>query len=337
MPVIARPVSYGPSSAADPAEGRSFGGAFWVSVFLHGLTVGLIVLFAFFLRERPKPEPRIFELVAGEGDNFAANEAPAGSEAGQSTVAEITFQAPEVPVWVPPPPVPVEAVAPPEPPPTPVSRVAPVPVESAKPVVQQPPAQPAPNFARQINRTLQREKQKTERELQQQREREAREAKERELASKRLTHEEYLKTLANKNTPSQRPPAANPAPTPGPRLDPGAIRKGVTGAAGAQTAGAGGTATAAAEAAAMDRYFAMLKQRLRESHQQPPGLSDLLNAEVSFTIAANGTISGVRIVRGSGNAAFDQSVLDAFARVRMPARPDAKTESTRLTYSLREA
>jgi TonB family protein len=80
-----------------------------------------------------------------------------------------------------------------------------------------------------------------------------------------------------------------------------------------------------------------LVQRLRESHQQPPGLSDLLNAGVEFTIAANGNISGVRIVRSSGNAAFDQSVLEAFFRVRMPARPDGKTDSQRLTFRIREA
>jgi colicin import membrane protein len=342
MPALVRPVSYGPSSAADPAEGRSFGGAFWVSVFLHALTVALIVLFTIALRDRPKPEPKIFELVAGAGDNFAANEAPAGSEAGQATVGEITFSAPEVPVWTPPPPVPVEALAPPTPeptppPPTPVSRVAPVPVEPAKPVVQTPPAQPTPNFTRQINRTLQREKQKTERELQQQREREAREARERELNSKRLTHEEYMRTLNRNPSPAPQRTTSNAAPAPGPRLDPSAIRQGVTGATGAQSAGAGGTAAAAAEAAAMDRYFAMLMQRLRESHEQPPGLSNLLSAEVQFTLSASGTISGVRIVRGSGNAAFDQSVLDAFARVRMPARPDGKSDSPRLTFRLREA
>lgn len=337
MPASVRPLSHGPSSAADPAEGRSFGGAFWVSVLLHGLTVGLIVLFAVVLRDRPKPEPKVFQVVAGAGDDFAANEAPAGGEAGQAAVGEISFNAPQVPVWTPPPPMPVEPVAPPEPPPAQATRVAPVPVEPAKPVVQQPPAQPAPNFTRQINRTLDREKQKTERELQKQREQAEREAKDRELASKRLTHEEYMKTLGHKSAPSRRAPAATPSPTPGPRLDPNAIRKGVTGAAGANTAGAGGTATTASDAAAMDRYFAMLVVRLREAHEQPPGLSDLLNAGVAFTVAANGTISGVRITRGSGNAAFDQSVLDAFARVRMPARPDGKTDSQNLTFRLREA
>ncbi len=318
MPVLVRPVSYGPSSAADPAEGRSFGGAFWVSIFAHALTIALIVFLTLSLRDRPKPEPRVFELVAGVGDNFAANEAPAGSEAGRSAAPEIQFTAPEVPVWTPPPPVPVEAVPPPQPTPTPptpprptptpstpVTRVAPVPPEPPRQNVRPPAAQPAPS-----------------------------------PASPRVTLEEFQRTHRPQATPAPRPANNPPAPapaTPGPRLDPNAIRQGVTGAAGSQAAGAGGAALSAAEAAAMDRYFAMLMQRLREAHQLPPGLSDLLNAGVEFTISAGGTISGVRIVRSSGNAAFDQSVLDAFARVRMPARPDGKTDAQRLTFRVREA
>jgi colicin import membrane protein len=77
--------------------------------------------------------------------------------------------------------------------------------------------------------------------------------------------------------------------------------------------------------------------QLRERHEKPGGLSDLLNAEVSFTVAANGAISGVRIVRSSGNAEFDQSVLEAFGRVRMPARPDGKSDVKTLTFRIKEA
>lgn len=327
MSTLAKPVSYGPSSAADPNEGRDFGGAFWVSTLLHVGLTALVLLFTLALREGREETPEPFVLVAGEGENFLAEAAPAGSEAGLAAEGEITFSAPEVPTWTPPAPAP-------EPEPTPV---APVPVAPIEPVKTPPtppaPTPPMPNFARQINRTLQREKAKTERELKKKREADARAAKERELADKRMSHEEFLQS--QKSRPG--PKASGGSGAPGPRLDPGAIRKGVTGATGANSAGAGGKDLVAAQESAMKSYFAMLISRLRESHEKPGGLSDLLNAEVQFTVAANGAISGARIVRGSGNADFDQSVLDAFSRVRMPARPDGKTDVQRLTFRIKEA
>ena len=121
-----------------------------------------------------------------------------------------------------------------------------------------------------------------------------------------------------------------------PRVDASGIKKGVTGGTGAGSKGAGGTALSAAEGAAMERYESMLIQRLKEAHEKPGGLSDLLTADVQFTMAASGSFSSVRIVRSSGNADFDQSVIEAFARVRMPARPDGKTEVIELTFRMKE-
>jgi colicin import membrane protein len=120
-------------------------------------------------------------------------------------------------------------------------------------------------------------------------------------------------------------------------VDASGIKKGVTGGTGAGSKGAGGTALSASEGERMERYFAMLIARLREGHEKPGGLSDLLNAEVRFTVAANGTISGVQIVRSSGNADFDQSVLEAFTRVKMPARPDGKTDVQQVIFRIKEA
>ena len=96
------------------------------------------------------------------------------------------------------------------------------------------------------------------------------------------------------------------------------------------------TTSPAADSSALDAYFSSLFARLRENHEAPDGLSDQLSAEVRFTLGADGSVSGVRIIRGSGNAAFDQSVLDAFSRLRMPPRPDRKTDEVRLTFRIRE-
>ena len=338
MSTFAKPASYGPSSAADPNEGRRFGGAFWVSASVHGLAFGLLILLTLAVHDRTKEQTKVFELVAGEGDDFMATEAPSGSEAGQAETGEIQFTSPSpVPTWEPPAPEPEPAApaAPPEPPPTPVTPVEPVAAEPVKPVVEPPPV-PVPNFAKQINRKLQREKAKVEKEIKKQREVDARAAKARELESKKLSYSEYQKSLGNKTSPSQKT-AGGGTGAPGPRVDASGIKKGVTGGTGAGTKGAGGTALTAAEGERMERYFAMLISRLREGHEKPGGLSDLLNAEVQFTVAANGTISGVQIVRSSGNKDFDQSVLEAFARVKMPSRPDGKTDVQRLTFRIKEA
>ena len=112
---------------------------------------------------------------------------------------------------------------------------------------------------------------------------------------------------------------------------------GLTGANGAGHEGAGGKALTADGGASLDRYFAMLRERLRDNHEKPGGLSDLLSAEVTFTVAANGAITGVHITRSSGNEDFDQSVLEAFARVRsVGPRPDAKTDVKSLTFRMKE-
>ena len=74
----------------------------------------------------------------------------------------------------------------------------------------------------------------------------------------------------------------------------------------------------------LDAYFSLLYQRLQEAHEKPHGLSDVLSAMAEYTIAQDGTISRVRIIRSSGSAEFDQSVLSAFRNVgSIGPRPDS--------------
>ena len=66
-------------------------------------------------------------------------------------------------------------------------------------------------------------------------------------------------------------------------------------------------------------------------------MSEKLVARVTFFVSADGTISHVRIVRSSGNAAFDQAVLAAFHRTRsIGPRPDHHGDEVGLSFSLRE-
>lgn len=117
----------------------------------------------------------------------------------------------------------------------------------------------------------------------------------------------------------------------GPRVDMSDVLRAGHGARADTTPAAGSSA----DANAMAAYFGDLISRLREAHGRS-GVLALLSAEVEFTLTADGAISSTRIVRSSGDMHFDRSVLDAFARVRMPARPDGKSDTRRLTFRIRE-
>ena len=107
--------------------------AFFASAALHAGLMALVLWFTWaHNRSSEKDAPQIFELVAGEGDNFAATEAPALGVAGGGIKLEI----PGPPT---PEPSPVVEAAPPEPEPSPVVAAA-APIEEAPP----PPPKPKP-------------------------------------------------------------------------------------------------------------------------------------------------------------------------------------------------
>jgi colicin import membrane protein len=58
-------------------------GAYGLSALMHAAVVALILFFSFASRSLVQDSPKVFELVAGEGDNYAATAAPAlGSSGG---------------------------------------------------------------------------------------------------------------------------------------------------------------------------------------------------------------------------------------------------------------
>jgi colicin import membrane protein len=86
---------------------------------------------------------------------------------------------------------------------------------------------------------------------------------------------------------------------------------------------------------ALDAYFAWLKQALKGAWAKPSGLSDRLQCVVEFDISSSGILSGVRIVTGSGNGDFDQSVLATFKAVRnFGPTPDGRGYPARVTYRM---
>lgn len=155
----------------------------------------------------------------------------------------------------------------------------------------------------------------------------------------RLTAEEFQKKYGKKNKtlPSSKVAKnqAKPKPVTPKKIGKG-VKIGVVGGTGS-AAGAGGTALTAAERNQMDAYFALLAQRIREAQEKPAGLSSELVVRVEFQVYANGNIGAVKVIRSSGNRAFDDSVLKAIRSVRsIGDRPDGKSGAKTADFRMRE-
>jgi colicin import membrane protein len=282
------------------------------SLALHALIVVVVLLFTYSVNERAKVAPKIFELVAGEGNNYLATKAPA---IGSPDAVKLNL---------PPTPVPKPEVAQPEPPkpePAPITP-APVPVTpppKATPATKAPPTPRTP--AQEIRRLVANAERKAKREV----------AKEREEEQKRLTKAEFDKQNKAK--------ADKSSPTKVAKIDGPGIKNGVAGGSPENTTGgAGGKVLSAEERSAMDGYFSQLKAKLEGALDKPAGVGDTLVTTVEFRIAADGTISGVRIVKPSGSREFDDAVRAAFRRVgSIGPRPDHKTEIVELDFRAKDS
>ncbi|MDR1011714.1 MAG: TonB family protein [Opitutaceae bacterium] len=87
----------------------------------------------------------------------------------------------------------------------------------------------------------------------------------------------------------------------------------------------------------MDAYFAHLAQSIREAQQSPGNLNSELTVRMEFQVFADGAIGAAKVIRSSGNRAFDDSVLKAIRAVRpIGARPDGKSGSKTADFRMRE-
>jgi TonB family protein len=269
--------------------------AFFLSLTLHGVIVAIMLLFTYVIQKQIKETPKIFELVAGEGSNYAATEAPAESAEDLIKLKIPTVRTPTPKVTpVEPEPQPIEREVTPPPEPNPVKPVERIVETKPKPTTKkvEPKVEPPP---------------------------------------KKMTLAEFRKqTGATKNASTAAPAPRN--------IKVKTINvKGIAGGSVSVSEGAGGKAVSRAESDLLDAYIALLLQRLRAAHIKPSGLSDLLSAKVRFNIAANGSLSGVKIVTSSGSREFDQSVLEAFAKVRsIGPTPNGKSDVWEVAFKMRE-
>ncbi len=288
----------------------SYPSDYFCSVALHAAFVALFLFFTYEAQHRVKVMPKIFELVQGEGDNYTATEAPAlGTPGGVKLSTPV-----------------------PPPTPTPVAEAAPpLPAQSPLEAAPEPPkpAPNAPNFVKTVKRIAAKREANIEKKFHDEQERQA---KEDALKAKRMTKEDFDKLNKGKTAATTSTTAPKVA-----RVDGDGIAKGVVGGStDNKIGGAGGKALSREQASVLDEYYSLLKQRLKTNFVQPPGLSDTLVARVELTIAADGSLSGARITHSSGSADFDQAVLEAVSRTRLPEHPQHKSDTIGFAFSMKE-
>lgn len=276
---------------------------FLLSAGLHTGAIAIALLLGYAASMERKPPQRILELVAGEGDNFGATVAPA-----LGTPGGVKFDLPK-----PPTPKVQPVIAQPEPTPVEPTPVKPEPVKAAPTAPtatsktgEKPPKSMATTIRNNMWRAEARGK--------------AAAAKERAAEQARLAKEEQAKAKSQVK-----------------HIDAEGIAKGVVGGSTEnKIGGAGGKALTSTGGAEMEMYFAMLKARLLEAWEKPGGVSDTMLAEAEFRVAADGSISAVRLIKRSGSAEFDRAVVEAFARVTMPKRPDGRGDTHTLEFRGRD-
>jgi colicin import membrane protein len=261
-------------------------GAYGLSAVLHGGVIALVLFFSYAASNVVKDEPKVLELVAGGGDNYAATAAPAlGSPGG------VKLQQPPAPR--------------PEPVPTPRARAEAPPIQSAPEPARAKPAKPV-DLVADLKRVEARREKRLEAKYEKAREAELK----REAAAAKADHVAHI--------------------------DAEGIKEGVLGGSTEnKVGGAGGNALTREEGSELEAYFQMLTNRVRENAVPIEGVSDTLEARVEFMLAADGTISHVRILKSSGNSDFDSSALEAVAQTHsIGPRPDGRSDTRTMLYKL---
>lgn len=86
----------------------------------------------------------------------------------------------------------------------------------------------------------------------------------------------------------------------------------------------------------LSSYFASLKQAILQAIESHPLTARPLRTKVQFYLAPNGSISGAVIVSGSGDAVFDQKVIEGFRRLKRYGSPPGLTGTESLTMTINQ-
>ncbi|GAB4513065.1 MAG: hypothetical protein Tsb0026_17440 [Sulfuricaulis sp.] len=85
------------------------------------------------------------------------------------------------------------------------------------------------------------------------------------------------------------------------------------------------TAQTARAATAVDKYRALIRQRVSQSWNRPVGVVKGLKCVVSVRLAPGGEVLSAKVVRSSGNAIFDRSVENAVYKAAPLPLPEDPT------------
>lgn len=153
--------------------------------------------------------------------------------------------------------------------------------------------------------------------------------------SAKVSYQDYLKKHP---TPKTSATTTTPRMANVPKIDTQGIVGGVKGGSTANTrGGGGGNALTREQQNQLDTYISLLIQELKNAHEPPSGVSDQLETKVTFDITASGAILSPRISKSSGNREFDESVLDAFRRVRsIGPTPTRRPDTWTVTFRMQE-
>jgi len=286
-----------------------------LSLMIHGAIAAAILIAAYLFNDVRKKSADIFEVVAGPGDNWAATVAPARGEPDASEApAAVIFTRP---------------AATPQPPP--VIETPPEPVTPAPPIARD--ALVVPPTTKTKQQTKKTDAKQT--------------TAQKQPVSPTTSFDEFQKQhgAKNQNMPSSKTPVktANVTTNPGKPITPKTITSpgkglltGVDGGSGS-VPGAGGRALTVAEQNQLDRYLAALAEEIKRAHEKPEGVSMELVTRVEYYVNADGTIGAVKIIKSSGNRAFDESVLKAFRSVRsIGDRPDGRGSAITANFRMKE-
>jgi colicin import membrane protein len=275
--------------------------SFVVSLTIHLLVAAFIFVTTVYVSQQEKL-PVIFELVAGPPT--ARDELVAPAEGNSSNPIKLEVPKVELPPQkIEPPSSETSSTNEPEV----KEEVAPQPKKPAKTAVKTPPPKPK------ADTSIAREMKK----------------------SARVSYQDYLK-----KHPAPKPAAAT-SPRRAinvPRIDAQGIANGVRGGSTANTRGGGnGKALTREEQSELNTYISFLLAALKEAHEPPPGVSDQLEARVTFDITAGGSILNPRISKSSGDKSFDDSVIEAFHRVKsIGPTPDGKSDTWTVTFRMKD-
>lgn len=80
-------------------------------------------------------------------------------------------------------------------------------------------------------------------------------------------------------------------------------------------------------------YAQYIHSMAKRNWVPPQDLYEELETEISFVVSKSGVISAFRIIRSSGNSAFDNSVATTFKSISLMPPPDKQQHTVTLTFS----